>query len=198
MALVREPGKTEPSRPEHAMADPSDRSPSSSDPRWFVLLMASRWPIAVALAAWAVAVAAIQILRQPIPIGLPLSQPLPVKLVGGITVDQLSAPVRVKGEEPLMIQAAETLPVSGDVAVPKGVAVSKPVQVEGGVALSGPVTVNEVTQPVTVQGEDGEAVLVATPDGERLNVFGGVKVDSVGGKISVQLRDAAKSLLPIP
>ena len=198
MALVREPGKTEPLTPEHAMADPGDRSPSSSDPRWFVLLMASRWPLAVALAAWAIAVAAIQILRQPIPIGLPLSQPLPVKLVGGITVDQLTAPVRVKGEEPLMIQAAETLPVAGDVAVPKGVAVSQPVHVKGDVALSDPVTVNEVTQPVTVQGEDGDALLVATPDGERLNVVGGVKVDSVGGKISVQLRDTAKSLLPIP
>ena len=198
MALVREPVKTGPSSPEHAMADPSDRSSSSADPRWFVLLMASRWPLAVALAAWAVAVAAIQILRQPIPIGLPLSQPLPVQLVGGITVDQLSAPVRVMGEEPLMIQAAKTLPVAGDVAVPKGVAVSEPVQVEGDVALSGPVTVNEVTQPVMVHGEDGEALMVATPDGERLNVYGGVKVDSVGGKISVQLRDAAKSLLPIP
>ena len=198
MALVREPGKTEPFTPEHAMADPGDRSPSSPDPRWFVLLMASRWPLAVALAAWAIAVAAIQILRQPIPIGLPLSQPLPVKLVGGITVDQLTAPVRVKGEEPLMIQAAETLPVAGDVAVPKGVAVSQPVHVKGDVALSDPVTVNEVTQPVTVQGEDGDALLVATPDGERLNVVGGVKVDSVGGKISVQLRDTAKSLLPIP
>ncbi|MEC7248931.1 MAG: hypothetical protein VX105_01500 [Cyanobacteriota bacterium] len=198
MALVREPVKTGPSSPEHAMADPSDRSSSSADPRWFVLLMASRWPLAVALAAWAVAVAAIQILRQPIPIGLPLSQPLPVQLVGGITVDQLTAPVRVMGEEPLMIQAAKTLPVAGDVAVPKGVAVSEPVQVEGDVALSGPVTVNEVTQPVMVHGEDGEALMVATPDGERLNVYGGVKVDSVGGKISVQLRDAAKSLLPIP
>ncbi len=198
MALVREPVKTGPSSPEHAMADPSDRSSSSADPRWFVLLMASRWPLAVALAAWAVAVAAIQILRQPIPIGLPLSQPLPVQLVGGITVDQLTAPVRVMGEEPLMIQAAKTLPVAGDVAVPKGVAVSEPVQVEGDVALSGPVTVNEVTQPVMVYGEDGEALMVATPDGERLNVYGGVKVDSVGGKISVQLRDAAKSLLPIP
>lgn len=198
MALVREPVKTGPSSPEHAMADPSDRFSSSADPRWFVLLMASRWPLAVALAAWAVAVAAIQILRQPIPIGLPLSQPLPVQLVGGITVDQLTAPVRVMGEEPLMIQAAKTLPVAGDVAVPKGVAVSEPVQVEGDVALSGPVTVNEVTQPVMVHGEDGEALMVATPDGERLNVYGGVKVDSVGGKISVQLRDAAKSLLPIP
>ena len=154
--------------------------------------MASRWPLAVVIAAWAVAVAAIQILRQPIPIALPLNQPLPVRLVGGITVDQLSAPVRVKGEEPLSIEAVKALPVSGDVGVPKGVAVTEPVKVEGAV------TVGEVTAPVTVNGSDGGPVLVGTPDGELLNVTGGVRVDSVGGKINVQLRDAAKSVLPIP
>ena len=155
-------------------------------------MMASRWPLAVVIAAWAVAVAAIQILRQPIPIALPLDQPLPVRLVGGITVDQLSAPVRVKGEEPLSIEAVKALPVSGDVGVPKGVAVTEPVKVEGAV------TVGEVTAPVTVNGSDGGPVLVGTPDGELLNVTGGVRVDSVGGKINVQLRDAAKSILPIP
>ena len=155
-------------------------------------MMASRWPLAVVIAAWAVAVAAIQILRQPIPIALPLNQPLPVRLVGGITVDQLSAPVSVKGEEPLSIEAVKALPVSGDVGVPKGVAVTEPVKVEGAV------TVGEVTAPVTVNGSDGGPVLVGTPDGELLNVTGGVRVDSVGGKINVQLRDAAKSVLPIP
>jgi len=155
-------------------------------------MMASRWPLAVVMAAWAVAVAAIQILRQPIPIALPLDQPLPVRLVGGITVDQLSAPVSVKGEEPLSIEAVKALPVSGDVGVPKGVAVTEPVKVEGAV------TVGEVTAPVTVNGSDGGPVLVGTPDGELLNVTGGVRVDSVGGKINVQLRDAAKSVLPIP
>ena len=154
--------------------------------------MASRWPLAVVIAAWAVAVAAIQILRQPIPIALPLDQPLPVRLVGGITVDQLSAPVSVKGEEPLSIEAVKALPVSGDVGVPKGVTVTEPVKVEGAV------TVGEVTAPVTVNGSDGGPVLVGTPDGELLNVTGGVRVDSVGGKINVQLRDAAKSVLPIP
>ena len=154
--------------------------------------MASRWPLAVVIAAWAVAVAAIQILRQPIPIALPLDQPLPVRLVGGITVDQLSAPVSVKGEEPLSIEAVKALPVSGDVGVPKGVAVTEPVKVQGAV------TVGEVTAPVTVNGSDGGPVLVGTPDGELLNVTGGVRVDSVGGKINVQLRDAAKSVLPIP
>ena len=180
------------------MADQGPSTSPSSNPRWFVLLMASRWPLAVVIAAWAVAVAAIQILRQPIPIALPLNQPLPVRLVGGITVDQLSAPVSVKGEEPLSIEAVKALPVSGDVGVPKGVAVTEPVKVEGGVSVEGPVTVGEVTAPVSVNGSDGGPVLVGTPDGELLNVTGGVKVDSVGGKINVQLRDAAKSVLPIP
>jgi len=180
------------------MADQGPSTSPSSNPRWFVLLMASRWPLAVVIAAWAVAVAAIQILRQPIPIALPLNQPLPVRLVGGITVDQLSAPVSVKGEEPLSIEAVKALPVSGDVGVPKGVAVTEPVKVEGGVSVEGPVTVGEVTAPVTVNGSDGGPVLVGTPDGELLNVTGGVKVDSVGGKINVQLRDAAKSVLPLP
>ncbi|WP_413327741.1 hypothetical protein [Synechococcus sp. MIT S9508] len=160
--------------------------------------MASRWPLAVVIAAWAIAVAAIQILRQPIPIALPLDQPLPVRLVGGITVDQLSAPVSVKGEEPLSIEAVKALPVSGDVGVPKGVAVTEPVKVEGSVSVEGAVTVEEVTAPVTVNGSDGGPVLVGTPDGELLNVTGAVRVDSVGGKINVQLRNAAKSVLPIP
>ena len=180
------------------MADQGPKTSQSSDPRWFVLMMASRWPLAVVIAAWAVAVAAIQILRQPIPIGLPLNQPFPVRLVGGITVDKLSAPVSVKGEEPLSIEAVKALPVSGDVGVPKGVVVTQPVKVEGGVSVEGPVTVGEVTAPVSVLGTDGGPVLVGTPDGELLNVTGGVRVDSVGGKINVQLRDAAKSVLPIP
>ena len=192
MADPQEAGTTGESCSVHAMADQGPTSPQSSDPRWFVLMMASRWPLAVVIAAWAVAVAAIQILRQPIPIALPLNQPLPVRLVGGITVDQLSAPVSVKGEEPLSIEAVKALPVSGDVGVPKGVAVTEPVKVEGAV------TVGEVTAPVTVNGSDGGPVLVGTPDGELLNVTGGVRVDSVGGKINVQLRDAAKSVLPIP
>ena len=180
------------------MADKGQTPSSSTDPRWFVLMMASRWPLAVVIAAWAVAVAAIQILRQPIPIALPLNQPFPVRLVGGITVDKLSEPVRVKGEEPLSIEAAAALPVAGDVGVPKGVQVIDPVQIKGGVSVDGPVTVAEVSAPVSVNGPDGGGVPVTTPDGELLNVTGGVKVDSVGGKINVQLRDAAKSVLPIP
>ena len=186
------------------MADQGPTTSQRTDPRWFVLMMASRWPLAVVIATWAIAVAAIQILRQPIPIGLPLNKPFPVRLVGGITVDKLSAPVSVKGEEALSIEAVKALPVSGNVGVPKGVAVTEPVKVEGGVSVEGsvsvegPVTVGEVTAPVSVNGDDGGPVLVGTPDGELLNVTGGVRVDSVGGRINVELRDAAKSILPIP
>ena len=198
MAELQEAGTTGASSSDQVMADKGQTPPSGNDPRWFILMMAIRWPLAVVIAAWAVAVAAIQILRQPIPIALPLDQPFPVRLVGGITVDELSTPVSVKGEEPLSIEAATTLPVAGDVGVPKGVEVIRPVQVEGGVSVDGPVTVGEVTAPVGVNGPEGGAVLVSTPDGELLNVTGGVKVDSVGGKINVQLRDAAKSILPIP
>lgn len=198
MAEPQEAGTTGASSSDQAMANKHENSSSSIEPRWFVLMMACRWPLAVVISAWAVAVAAIQILRQPIPIALPLNQPFPVRLVGGITVDKLSESVRIKGEEPLSIKAASALPVAGDVGVPKGVAVTQPVAIEGGVAVEGPVKVGEVATPVTVNGTDGGAVLVATPDGEMLSVTGGVKVDSVGGKINVQLRDAAKSVLPIP
>ena len=180
------------------MADKGQTTPSGADPRWFVLIKASRWPLAAVLSAWAVAVAAIQILRQPIPIALPLDQPLPVRLVGGVTVTELSEPVRVQGESPLSIEAAATLPVAGDVGVPKGVAVTHPVRIEGDVSVDEAVTVSEVTAPVTVSGTDGGSVLVGTADGETLSVSGGVRVDSVAGKINVQLRDAAKSILPIP
>ena len=63
---------------------------SPSEPRWFVLAMASRWPAAIVLAAWAVAVAAIQILKQPLPVALPQQTPFPVRLVGGVTVKRSS------------------------------------------------------------------------------------------------------------
>ena len=61
-----------------------------SEPRWFVLAMASRWPAAIVLAAWAVAVAAIQILKQPLPVALPQQAPFPVRLVGGVTVRNIA------------------------------------------------------------------------------------------------------------
>ena len=85
---------------------------SPSEPRWFVLAMASRWPAAIVLAAWAVAVAAIQILKQPLPVALPQQTPFPVRLVGGVTVRNIDLPV-------VQVSASEPLPVSGEVSVEK-------------------------------------------------------------------------------
>ena len=169
--------------------------PENNDPRWFTLAMASRWPLAVVIAAWSVAVAATQILRQPIPIGLPLDQPLPVRLVGGVTVDEIMAPVSVRSEGAIAIEAAEVLPVQGQVSV------IKPVLIESNQSLDvqGQVSVNEVTAPVKVQGVDEGPVLVGTSDEDQLTVGGAVEVTEVGGgPINVRLRDAAKSVLPIP
>jgi hypothetical protein len=181
------------------MPEQPNPSPSlSSEPRWFRLALACRWPLAVVIAAWAVAVAAIQILKQPLPVGLPLNQPFPVRLVGGITVDQLKAPIQVNSDTPLKIEAAASLPVQGEVGVPAGIAVSHPVTVTGDVAVRGTVSVDEVSAPLMVHGSDEGAILVGTPENQSLSVQGGVSVKQVGGKINVQIRDAAKSLLPIP
>ena len=188
------------------MTERGDTGTQANDPRWFDLLMASRWPLAVVLAAWAVAIAAVQILKKPIPIGLPLSQPLPVKLVGGVSVEQFKVPVRVKSEGALSVEAIKALPVSGSVKVPEGVALSRPIQVDtstplevnSDVNVASPIVVSEVSNPVSIRAVDGETLQVSTPDGETLNIIGGVKVNSVGGKINVRLRDAAQSILPVP
>ena len=156
--------------------------PENNDPRWFTLAMASRWPLAVVVAAWSVAVAATQILRHPIPIGLPLGQPFPVRLVGGVTVDELKAPVRVKSEGAIAIEASKNLPIEASEALP----------------VQGQVSVNEVTAPVKVQGVDEGPVLVGTSDEDQLTVGGSVDVSEIGGRINVRLRDAAQSILPIP
>ena len=175
---------------------------NNDEPRWFTLAMASRWPLAVVIAAWSVALAAIQILRHPIPIGLPLDKPFPVRLVGGVTVDELKAPIRVKSEGSIAIEASKKLPIEASEALPvQGeVSVTRPVLIESNQSLDvqGQVSVNEVTNPVKVQGVDEGPVLVGTSDEDQLTVGGAVEVTEVGGPINVRLRDAAKSVLPIP
>lgn len=74
------------------------------------------------------------------------------------------------------------------------------VDVASDVNVKGNVTVDEVSEPVSVQGDNGAPVLVGSSADQpvRVDVDGAVNVNQVAGKISVQLRDAAKSLLPIP
>ena len=142
-----------------------------SEPRWFVLAMASRWPAAIVLAAWAVAVAAIQILKQPLPVALPQQKPFPVRLVGGVTVEKINLPV-------VQVSASEPLPVSGEVSVEKTVAVE----------------VNSFEQPIDV-GSFDQAVPVT--QNEPFAVTGAVTVKEIQGKLNVKVNPLPGGL-PIP
>ena len=144
---------------------------SPSEPRWFVLAMASRWPAAIVLAAWAVAVAAIQILKQPLPVALPQKTPFPVRLVGGVTVEKINLPV-------VQVSASEPLPVSGEVSVEKTVAVE----------------VNSFEQPIDV-GSFEQAVPVT--QNEPFAVTGAVTVKEIQGKLDVKVNPLPGGL-PIP
>ena len=142
-----------------------------SEPRWFVLAMASRWPAAIVLAAWAVAVAAIQILKQPLPVALPQQKPFPVRLVGGVTVEKINLPV-------VQVSASEPLPVSGEVSVEKTVGVE----------------VNSFKQPIDV-GSFEQAVPVT--QNEPFEVTGAVTVKQIQGKLDVKVNPPPGGL-PIP
>ena len=142
-----------------------------SEPRWFVLAMASRWPAAIVLAAWAAAVAAIQILKQPLPVALPQQKPFPVRLVGGVTVEKINLPV-------VQVSASEPLPVSGEVSVEKTVGVE----------------VNSFKQPIDV-GSFEQAVPVT--QNEPFEVTGAVTVKQIQGKLDVKVNPLPGGL-PIP
>ena len=124
------------------------------------------------LSLWAVSTAVVQLLRQPIPIALPQETAIPIRLVGDLTIDALRQPVR--------IQSVEKLPVVGDMAV------------------EAKVVIESFEAPIAVSGESGDAISITTPAEQPLAVEGRVGVSDVEGKVNVQLRNAAKSILPIP
>lgn len=162
-------------------------------PRWFQLAMSSRWPVAVVLSACTVANAAVSILKQPIPIGLPLDQPLPVKVHGALKVEGIA--------EPITINAAKPLAVQGKVAVAQPIAVKAadalPVRSSAPLQVSGSVDVDAIKEPVAVDRINKE-IKVDVSNDEPLQVNGNVGVEQVGGRINVTLRNAIKSVSPIP
>ena len=166
-----------------------------TDPRWYRLLHASRWPLAVVLASWALAVAVTQVLRQPIPIGLPLSQPLPVRLEGAIKVDRILQPIVVGGKEPLPVVAVVDVQNKKPIPVDDvRVSVQAPVRVEAQQAL--PV---QASQPLPVMGNVevdaiNEAVPIATE--EPIGVTGKVGVNELSKAVKVSVSGALKSLNP--
>jgi len=153
------------------MTEAPETLPTASS-QWFRQAMACRWPLTVVLSLWAVSTAVVQLLRQPIPIALPQETAIPIRLVGDLTIDALRQPVR--------IQSVEKLPVVGDMAV------------------EAKVVIESFDAPIAVSGESGDAISITTPAKQPLAVEGRVGVSDVEGKVNVQLRNAAKSILPIP
>lgn len=139
--------------------------------------MACRWPLALVLTAWAVAAAAITVLKQPIPIGLPLREPLPVRVDGALTIEGIAQPVRVSSEGLLGVQGT--------------------VRVDRPVTVAGAVDVNQINQPIAVGGIN-KPIQVGVSAKEPLDVKGSIGVENVAGRVTVQLIDAMKSLSPIP
>ena len=165
------------------------------DERLYRLLMACRWPLATVLSAWAVAAAAITILRQPIPIALPLDQPLPVRVEGGLQINGIQQPVTITSQKPLAVQGRVGMEKSVQVEVQAKAPL--PVEARTPLPVDGQVAVEQISQPIRV-AEIGKEINVAINDDEPLAVNGTVAVDQVGGRINVILSNAVKSLSPIP
>lgn len=147
------------------------------EPRWFLLAMACRWPLAVVLATWSAAMAAIQILGQPIPIAVKRQQPFPVVLKGPIQVEKILTPVQVQanGALPVAVSAKAALPVKANDSLPVDVG-----------RIAKPVTVEKIVEPVEVVSD------------EPLLVNGEVGVNQIGGNVTVSIKDALKAVSPLP
>lgn len=172
---------------------PREARTDGIDPQLFRLLMACRWPLALVLSAWSLAVAAIQILRQPIPIALPLDQPLPVRVAGPLKIESIAEPVKVESNKALAVQ--------GKVSVERTVQVKAeaplPVRSSEPLAVAGDVAVQQIEKPISVAGIAKEIEVQVNND-EPLQVQGSVGVDQVGGRVNVTLNNAIKSISPIP
>ena len=145
-------------------------------PHWLQLVVALRWPGAAVLSAALLAIAAMEILKQPLPVVLQLEEPLPVRLEGGVRVEHLELPT-------VSVKAEETLPVLGTVELNKAVAVQ------------GSVDVESIQQPLTL-GAVSEPLQVSAP--EALPINGTVTVEKIGGTIQTQTRVNPLPELPLP
>lgn len=151
------------------MGRPLNPLNQEDQPRWFLLAMASRWPLAIVLATWSAALAAVQILGQPIPIAVKRQMPFPVVLKGPIQVEKILTPVQVQanGSLPVAVKAPSALPV--DVA-----------------RIQKPVAVEKIVEAVEILSD------------EPLLVNGEVGVNQIGGNVTVTIKDALKSMSPLP
>jgi len=102
-------------------------------------LMACRWPAAVMVSSVVLGGSIVTVAWMAIRF---LSEPIPIRIDGGLDVDRLVMPAT------LTIRADQPLPVKGEVGVKDQVQISG----EAPLAIRGPITVREIKSPVQVSG----------------------------------------------
>lgn len=139
-------------------------------PLWLQVLIVSRWPFALVISIGMLSVTALQL----------LSRPIPIRIVGGLQVDQIALPtVDINAEQPLS--------VNGDVAVKNGVTINsnKALPILGQVLveeIKGSVSVDEIRTPVDVVNSSPLQVQ------GRVNIDGKVNVEgNVGASVKPKL-----------
>ena len=156
------------------------------------LLLAYRWPIALVGsslilggAVLVLAQTAVRLLSQPIP----MSQPIPIAIEGGLQVDKLVLPPTVN------ISSSTPLPVVVNDSV--SVANKQPLTIRG------PLTVKALQGTVLVKGDVQAKALVSSIDTPVI-VQGEVSVQdkvTIDGKVTVDGKVGAKvkpSIFPLP
>ena len=139
-------------------------------PLWLQVFIVSSWPFALLISIGMLSATALQL----------LSRPLPIRIVGGLQLDQLALPtVDINAEQPLS--------VNGDVAVKNGVTINsnKALPILGQVLveeIKGSVSVDEIRTPVDVVNSSPLQVQ------GRVNIDGKVNVEgSVGASVKPKI-----------
>ena len=139
-------------------------------PLWLQVFIVSRWPFALVVSIGMLSATALQL----------LSRPIPIRIVGGLQVDQIALPT-------VDINAEQPLPVKGDVAVKNGVTINsnKALPILGQVLveeIKGSVSVDEIRTPVDVVNSSPLKVQ------GRVNIDGKVNVEgNVGASVKPKL-----------
>ena len=160
-------------------------SDSAADPHWYRLLVACRWPVTVLATAWLLLQGARQL----------LSQPITVRIDGGVNLDKVAEPIAVRSDVPLQVVGSVSVANQNPIKVAADdIVVSRPVRVE---AIKGiPVTAAaaipvKATEAVAVKATS--AIPVMAPEAIPVSTGGPVSarvvVDGVTTPISVKAED---------
>ena len=139
-------------------------------PLWLQVFIVIRWPFALLISIGMLSATALQL----------LSRPIPIRIVGGLQVDQIDLPtVDINAEQPLSVQ--------GNVAVKNGVTINsnKALPILGQVLveeIKGSVSVDEIRTPVDVVNSSPLKVQ------GRVNIDGKVNVEgNVGASVKPKI-----------